>query len=49
MINLAATTTYSFAALLISVMILVIRILGEKKNNAICRVQKREPLCRKSV
>lgn len=49
MMNTAATTTYSFAALLISVMILAIRILDEKKDNAICRVQKRGSLCKKSV
>lgn len=39
------TTAYSFAVLLISDIILVIRALGEKKNTAICHVQKESPLC----
>ncbi len=34
------TTAYGFAVLLISVMILVIGILNEKKNSVNCHVQK---------
>lgn len=34
------TTAYGFVALLISVIILVIGILNEKKNSANCHVQK---------
>ncbi|MGM9916813.1 hypothetical protein [Anaerotignum sp.] len=41
MMNPTSTTTaYGFAALLISVTILVIGILNEKKNSADCHVQK---------
>ncbi|MGN0136402.1 hypothetical protein [Anaerotignum sp.] len=40
------TTADGFEVLLISVIILVIRILGEKKNSANCHVQNKKPLYR---